>query len=377
MHVCCITAFSCYCLTTNATYQLVQVNWFTTVIRFKSEVLPHCSCRVRLWNHFCFYFVKSQLVLPLACYSSRSSHVALCVISGAPPPHTEAKSDWQGFTWETRGKQTSMQMEIIEAHKIIKLIFIYRRINWFIDYHDRPRINSNKCIPLAWTSLKELLIYAFTFAIQQKAACRIHVRCWHHDQFLILVFYLKKLLLTCQKQKDQFKFHVCSLPKAWTWTKWALSKSDQSSKIHVLYHRFTGYDCHFTGLCSLWLHDFHFDDITRAHFQSLLIEFHVNANLWMSIKGWDCTPKDLKLHWMHLRGAHQTYAVTWLEGAIINTKCLNGLFRFFETVNWLYGIISYTVWLFCMLTWVLFNVCTILLMELHTMYIILTLFPSL
>ena len=47
--------------------------------------LPHCSWRVRLWNefHLCFYSIKSQLALPLACYSSRSSHAALSVMSGA------------------------------------------------------------------------------------------------------------------------------------------------------------------------------------------------------------------------------------------------------------------------------------------------------
>ena len=66
---------------------VISTLWSTTVIRFESEVLPHCSCRVRLWNqfHLCFYYVKSQLVLPLACYSSRGSHAALCVMSGAGP----------------------------------------------------------------------------------------------------------------------------------------------------------------------------------------------------------------------------------------------------------------------------------------------------
>ena len=88
LHVCCIAAFSCYCFTTNVTYRLVQVKWFNTVIRFESEVLPLCSCRIRLWNQFhflFFYSVKSQLALPLACYSSRGSHAALCVMSGAGP----------------------------------------------------------------------------------------------------------------------------------------------------------------------------------------------------------------------------------------------------------------------------------------------------
>ena len=93
MHICCIAAFSCYCFITNATYRLVQVKWFTPVIRFECGVLPQCSCRVPFWNqiHPCFYSVKSQLALPLACYSSHGSHAAL----RAPPHHTETKSDWQ------------------------------------------------------------------------------------------------------------------------------------------------------------------------------------------------------------------------------------------------------------------------------------------
>ena len=36
----------------------------------------------------------------------------LCYVRGrAPPPHTETEWLIIGFTWETRGKQTSMQME--------------------------------------------------------------------------------------------------------------------------------------------------------------------------------------------------------------------------------------------------------------------------
>ena len=99
MHACRIAAFGCYCFTTNVTYWLVQVTWFATVIWFDSEVLPQCSCCVRLWSqfHLCFYSVKSQLVLPLACNSSAGSHAALCVMSGAGPclPHPEGRRDWQ------------------------------------------------------------------------------------------------------------------------------------------------------------------------------------------------------------------------------------------------------------------------------------------
>ena len=142
MHVCCIAALRCYCFTTNVTYRLIQVKWFTTVIQFESKVLPHCSCHVWLWNqfHLCFYSVKSQLALPLACYSSRGSHVALCVMSGQGPASAHRHKQWltRGFTWETRGKQTSMQMEIIEAGKIIRFIFIYHTTDWFIDYCNRP-----------------------------------------------------------------------------------------------------------------------------------------------------------------------------------------------------------------------------------------------
>ena len=113
-----------------------MVKWFTTVIRFESEVLPHCSCRVWLWNqsHLCFNSIKSQLALPSTCCSSRGSHAALCVMSGAP----ETKWLIRGFMWVTQGKQISMQMEIIESSKIVKLVFIYHTINWFIVYCDRP-----------------------------------------------------------------------------------------------------------------------------------------------------------------------------------------------------------------------------------------------
>lgn len=31
-----------------------------------------------------------------------------------------------------------MQMESVEAGKIIEFILIYRTINWFVDYRDRP-----------------------------------------------------------------------------------------------------------------------------------------------------------------------------------------------------------------------------------------------
>ena len=79
MHVCCTAAFSYYCCTTNATYRLIQVKWFTTVMWFESEVLPHCSCCVRLWNHF--------------------RHGALT----------------------------------------LHMILIHHTINWFTDYRDRPR----------------------------------------------------------------------------------------------------------------------------------------------------------------------------------------------------------------------------------------------
>ena len=140
MHVCCIVAFSCYCFATNATYRLVQVKWFSAVIQF--EVLPHYIWRVQLWNqfHLCFYFLQTStsvtsgllLVTGLSCCT-------LCYVRGrAPPPHTETEWLTRGFTSETWGKQTSMQMEIIEAGKIIELICIYCTFNWFIDCRDRP-----------------------------------------------------------------------------------------------------------------------------------------------------------------------------------------------------------------------------------------------
>ena len=46
-----VTINSYYCFTTNVTYRLAQVKWFTTVIRFEPEVLPRGSCHVRLSNH--------------------------------------------------------------------------------------------------------------------------------------------------------------------------------------------------------------------------------------------------------------------------------------------------------------------------------------
>ena len=104
-------------------------------------VLQHCSYRVRLWNqyHLCFYSSKSQLAFSLACYSSRGSHAARCGMPGAGPRlPTQRQSNWRGFTWETQGKQTSMQMESVKAGKIIEFILIYRTINWFVDYHDGP-----------------------------------------------------------------------------------------------------------------------------------------------------------------------------------------------------------------------------------------------
>ena len=40
-----------------------------------------------------------------------------------------------------------MQMEIIEAGEMIELILIYRTINWFIDYRDRPRWDDfDRCV---------------------------------------------------------------------------------------------------------------------------------------------------------------------------------------------------------------------------------------
>ena len=142
MHVCCIAAFSCYCFTTNVTYRLAQVKWFTTVTGFESEVLPPCSRRARLWNqfHLCFYSVKPQLALHLACYSSQSSHAALCVMSAAGP---HLPTQWQRVTdkrvhvRDTR-KTNKHANGNDQGCKISKLIFIYCTINWFIDYHDRP-----------------------------------------------------------------------------------------------------------------------------------------------------------------------------------------------------------------------------------------------
>ena len=136
MHVSCIAAFSCYCFTTNVTYRLVQVKWFTTVIRFKSEVLPHCSCCVRLWNqfHLCFYSVKSQLALPL--------HSVMWGAEPHLPTQRQRVTDIR--------RTNKLQMEIIKAGKIIELIFVYRTINCFIDYRDRP--THNKYFEWSWVS---------------------------------------------------------------------------------------------------------------------------------------------------------------------------------------------------------------------------------
>ena len=57
----------------------------------------------------------------------------LCYVRDrVPPPNTE--NDWQAGLRlrQEEKKKPSMQMENIEASKIIKLIFIYCMINWFI-----------------------------------------------------------------------------------------------------------------------------------------------------------------------------------------------------------------------------------------------------
>ena len=112
------------------TCSLEPCKWFTTIIRFESEVLPHCSCHVRLWNQFhpCFYSVKSQLALPLPCYSSRGSHAAvLC------QEHT-AESDWQEGSRERHeeNKQTC-KWELSRPPKLSSsFLFIVRLIDLLI-----------------------------------------------------------------------------------------------------------------------------------------------------------------------------------------------------------------------------------------------------
>ena len=134
MHVCCIAAFRCYCFTTNATYRLVQVKWFTTVIRFESEVLPHCSCHVRLWIQFllCFYSVKCRLALPLACYSSQGSHAALCVMSGTGSRlPTQRMTDKRVCVWDKRKKKN--QACKWKISRLAKLSSSFLFIVWLID----------------------------------------------------------------------------------------------------------------------------------------------------------------------------------------------------------------------------------------------------
>ena len=77
------------------------------------------------------------------------------------PLNWDTAREWLtgGFTWETWGKQTSMQMEII------KLIFTYHMINWFIVYCDRPRwrvlifllFSHSGSVKLIWTTNTDLV----------------------------------------------------------------------------------------------------------------------------------------------------------------------------------------------------------------------------
>ena len=81
------------------------------------------------------------LLTVVSCYS------VLCQRRSPASPHRDEEWLTRGFTWETQGKQTSMQMEIIEAGEMIELILIYRTINWFIDYRDRPRWDDfDRCV---------------------------------------------------------------------------------------------------------------------------------------------------------------------------------------------------------------------------------------
>ncbi len=137
VHVCCVTGFSRYCFKTNATYRLAQVKWFTTVIWFESEVLPHCSCRVWLWTNS-----MSQLASRLfALLCSRLKHSRLPTQSPcdwqAPPPHTKDNATDKrvhfSYAKETRvviqSRITNKYAnEIIAAGKIIEVIFFIVRL---------------------------------------------------------------------------------------------------------------------------------------------------------------------------------------------------------------------------------------------------------
>ena len=100
-----------------------------------------------------FVFIPSNLTLTSVTSGllllTGLSCCTLCYVRGPVSPHRDREWLTGGFTWETRGKQTSMQMEIVEAGKIIEVIFIYRTINWFIDYRDRPKcmctLSADKC----------------------------------------------------------------------------------------------------------------------------------------------------------------------------------------------------------------------------------------
>ena len=99
MHVCFIGAFCFYRFTINAIYQLAQVKWFTTVIRFESHMAA-VAFGFETNSIFVFHSSKSQLAFSLACYSSRGSHAAL----------------WQRMSRKTGGGQGSTSPHAHRAH---------------------------------------------------------------------------------------------------------------------------------------------------------------------------------------------------------------------------------------------------------------------
>ena len=69
MHVCFIAAFSCYCFTTNATYRLVQVKWFTSHlvwIRSAPTLQLSRSALKPIPSLFLFRQISTLSLVPLA-----------------------------------------------------------------------------------------------------------------------------------------------------------------------------------------------------------------------------------------------------------------------------------------------------------------------